>query len=115
RARGPLSETVLGAVIVGDLLVILLFAVTQAVAAPVLGSASGAENTALHFTWHIAGSLAIGAMAGAALGGWLRRAPRSAPILVLGACFILAEVGLRLGLDIIVVAVVAGAVVRNRI
>ena len=114
-ARGPLSDTVLGAVVVGDLLVILLFAVVQAVAGVTMGGASAPNATALHFAWHVVGSLAIGAAAGAALGGWLRRAPRSAPILVLGACFVLAEVGLRLGLDIIVVAVVAGALIRNRI
>lgn len=113
-ARGVLSSTVLGAVVVGDLLVILLFAIGQIGADAALGGGGSLRSTGLHFVWHVVGSAAIGAMAGVTLGALLRRMPGGAPILVLGTCFVLAEVGLRLRLDPIVVSVVAGAVVRNR-
>jgi Kef-type K+ transport system membrane component KefB len=105
---------VLGAVIVGDLLVIFLFAIAEGVAKPILGSAGSFGDAALHLLWHILGSLVIGGMVGMALAAWLRRRANGATVLVIISCFVLAEIGQRLDLDPIIVAVIAGAFVRNR-
>jgi Kef-type K+ transport system membrane component KefB len=113
-ACGPLPDTVLGAVIVGDLLVIFLFAIAEGVAKPILGSAGSIGEAALHLLWHILGSLVIGGMVGMALAAWLRRRANGATVLVIISCFVLAEIGQRLDLDPIIVAVIAGAFVRNR-
>lgn len=114
RATGPLADTVLGAVVVGDMIVIVLFAIAQTVGRSALG-ATAAGNPGLHVLWHVVGSIAIGVIAGWALGAWLRRIENGVAILVLVSCVVLAEVGQRLALDPIVVAVVAGAFVRNRV
>lgn len=113
NASGMLSDTVLGAVIVGDIIVIALFAIAQTFAQAALGGEATAGSAAIHLVWHVAGSAAIGAIAGTALGAWLQRTEHGRTILVLLTCFVLAEVGQRLALDPIVVAVVAGAMVRN--
>ena len=114
RATGELSDTVLGAVVVGDLIVIVLFAIVQTFARAALGGTGSVEGAAVHLLWHVVGSAAIGALAGWMLASWLKRSENGASILVLVACVVLAEVGQRLALDPIVVAVVAGAYVRNR-
>lgn len=113
-ARGPLTDTTLGAVVVGDLLVIVLFAVAATAAGVVVGDGASLTGAAAHLAWHVLGSIAIGAGIGLALGATLRLADGGAPMLVLIACVVLAEVGERVELDPIVVAVTAGILIRNR-
>lgn len=113
-ACGPLPDTVLGAVVVGDLLVIFLFSVAKSIATPLLGGGGNLAGAAVHLAWHVLGSLVVGGMIGVALAAWLRRRANGATLLVIVSCFVLAEVGQRLDFDPIIVAVIAGAYVRNR-
>jgi Kef-type K+ transport system membrane component KefB len=114
RACGPLPDTVLGAVVVGDLLVIFLFSVAKGFATPLLGGGGSIVTAATHLAWHVIGSLVVGGMVGVALAAWLRRRANGATLLVIVSCFVLAEVGERFDFDPIIVAVIAGAFVRNR-
>ena len=112
NADGPLCRTVLGVVVVGDLLVILAFAGVGAAAAPYLGSASD-QDALVHLIWHVAGSLAVGAGVAGVLWLYLRWVGQSTALFVVALCFVVAEVGARIGLDPLLVALSAGILVRN--
>ncbi|MBC8073011.1 MAG: cation:proton antiporter, partial [Deltaproteobacteria bacterium] len=111
-ADGPLCRTVLGVVVVGDLLVILAFTAVGAVAAPLLGSASD-QSALIHLVWHVGGSLVVGAGVAGVLWLYLRYVAQSTALFVVALCFVVAEVGARIGLDPLLVALSAGILVRN--
>lgn len=111
-ADGPLCRTVLGAVVMGDLLVIVLFAAVGSAAAPFLGSESD-QSALSHLTWHIGGSLVVGAVLAALLYLFMRFVDQSAALFVVALAFVVAEVGARIGLDPLLVALSAGILMRN--
>jgi Kef-type K+ transport system membrane component KefB len=111
-ADGPLCRTVLGAVVMGDLLVIILFAAVGSAAAPFLGSESD-QGALVHLAWHIGGSLVVGAVLAGLLYVFLRLVAASRALFVVAISFVVAEVGARIGLDPLLVALSAGILVRN--
>ncbi|HKU37672.1 MAG TPA: cation:proton antiporter [Polyangiales bacterium] len=113
RADGPVARTVLALVVLGDLLVILLFAPISAVARTTFGGSAEVLPLLANLGWEIGGSLFVGAIAGALLVLYLRKVRTDAALLLLAVAFVLAEVGSRLGLDPLLVALAAGAFVRN--
>jgi Kef-type K+ transport system membrane component KefB len=112
-ADGPLTRTVLGVVVISDLLVITLFAIVSSIAKTFLGSKTDALHTAGALTWEILGSLAIGACVGIIIATYLRFVTGRAALFVLGAAFLVAEVGQRIDLDPLLVALAAGVFIRN--
>lgn len=112
NADGPLCRTVLGAVVMGDLLVIVLFAGVGAAAAPYLGNASD-QGALVHLVWHIGGSLVAGGALAGVLWLYLRYVAQSTALFVVALAFVVAEVGQRIGLDPLLVALSAGILVRN--
>lgn len=111
-ADGPLCRTVLGTVVMGDLIVIVLFAAVGAAAAPLLGSESD-QGALIHLVWHIGGSLVVGCLVAGILFVFLRFVAQSTALFVVAIAFVFAEVGARIGLDPLLVALSAGIVVRN--
>ena len=109
-ADGPITRTVIGVVVVGDLLVILLFAATSAVAKSVLGS--GAEGS-VNLAWELLGSLTVGSAVGGVLALYLSRVRLGAELFLLMVAFVCAEIGARVHLDPLLLALAAGIVVRN--
>ncbi len=69
---GPLTRTVLGVVVLSDLLVIVLFAIVSSIAKSLLGSQTDALHTLGALTWEVLGSFVIGAY------GWSSRRDLSA-------------------------------------
>jgi Kef-type K+ transport system membrane component KefB len=112
-ADGPLTRTVLGVVVISDLLVITLFAIVSSIAKTFLGSKTDALHTAGALTWEILGSFAIGACVGIIIATYLRFVTGRAALFVLGAAFLVAEVGQRIDLDPMLVALAAGVFIRN--
>jgi len=112
-ADGPVCRTVLGVVVIADLVVILLFAVASTFATSVFGSGASAGSTLVHVAWELLGSFVAGAGIGAILGLYLRRIDTGRPMFVLMVCFVVAEVGARIGLDPLLVALTAGILIRN--
>jgi Kef-type K+ transport system membrane component KefB len=112
-ADGPLTRTVLGVVVVSDLVVVLLFAVVSSIAKSLFGAEADAIQTALSLTWQLGGSMLIGAIVGAIVFLYLHfiRARGSLFVIVVG--FIVAEVGQRVELDPLIVALAAGLFIRN--
>jgi Kef-type K+ transport system membrane component KefB len=110
---GPLTRTVLGVVVMSDLLVIVLFAVVSSIAKSVLGSQTDALHTAGALAWEILGSVVIGVLVGILLSIYLRFVKGSAALFLVAAAFLLAEVGQRIDLDPLLLALGAGVFIRN--
>jgi Kef-type K+ transport system membrane component KefB len=113
EAEGPLASTVLGVVVIADLVVILLFALTSSLAKAVLGGGLDMLETARTLAWELLGSLVAGAVIGYLLGLYLRKVQGGAGLFVFQLAFIIAEVGQRLHFDPLLVALAAGIFVRN--
>jgi Kef-type K+ transport system membrane component KefB len=113
QADGPVARTVLGVVVIADLVVILMFAVTSAIAKAVLGANADTLATLAALSWELGGSLVAGAGIGYVLGLYLRKVKSGAALFLLIVAFIIAEVGQRIHLDPLLVALAAGMLVRN--
>jgi Kef-type K+ transport system membrane component KefB len=112
-AEGPVSRTVLGVVVIADLVVILMFAIASTIAKAVLGSGSDVWTTVANLAWELLGSLAVGAIVGYLLSIYLEKVRDGAALFLLTLTFIIAEVGQRLHFDPLLVALAAGMLIRN--
>lgn len=112
-ADGPVARTVLGVVVLADLFVIVLFAATTAGVKAVLGGGADVRGALATLGWEIGGSLVAGALIGLVLVLYLRKVRGSAALFVLTVCFVVAEVGRRIHLDPLLVALAAGVLIRN--
>lgn len=113
EADGPMSRTVLGVVVIADLVVILLFAATSSLAQSVVGSPGELSDTLSLLTWEILGSLTSGVLVGSIIAAYLRFVGRNAALFVVAVCFVVAEVGSRIHFDPLLVALAAGVLIRN--
>jgi Kef-type K+ transport system membrane component KefB len=113
EAEGPVASTVLGVVVIADLVVILLFALSSSLAKAVLGGGVDTLETARTLAWELLGSLIAGAVIGYLLGLYLRKVKGGEALFVLLLAFVIAEVGQRLHFDPLLVALAAGIFVRN--
>ena len=112
-ADGPLTRTVLGVVVISDLMVIVLFALVSSLTKSLLGSSTDALHTAGALAWEILGSVAIGACVGMIVATYLRFVKGRSALFVLAAAFLVAEVGQRIDLDPLLLALSAGVLIRN--
>lgn len=112
-ADGPLTRTVLGVVVISDLLVIVLFAMVSSLAKSLLGSNIDALHTAGALAWEVLGSWAIGAGVGIIIAVYLRFVKGRSALFVLAAAFLVAEIGQRVNLDPLLLALSAGVFIRN--
>lgn len=110
---GPLTRTVLGVVVLSDLLVIVLFAIVSSIANSLLGPGRDPLHTAGALAWEVLGSLVIGAVVGVLLSVYLRFVKGRSALFILAAAFLVAEVGQRIDLDPLLVALAAGVLIRN--
>lgn len=113
EADGPLTRTVLAVVVLGDLMVILMFAVATPIARAALGLGSGVLESVATLAWEIPGSFAAGILAGLLLSVYIRKVSEGTELFLLTVCFVIAEVGARLHLDPLLVALAAGIFIRN--
>jgi Kef-type K+ transport system membrane component KefB len=113
ESDGPLTRTVLGAVVLADLGVILLFALALSFVRPLLGGAAAEGMTALSVVWEILGSLAVGPAIGILIASFMRSVHSSGSLFMLLIGFLVAEVGQRIHLDPLLIALSAGMMVRN--
>jgi len=113
EADGPLSRTVLGVVVMSDLVVILLFAVVSSLTKTLFGNNADALHTAGMLAWEILGSIGAGILVGWVLAFYLRYVKGGAALFVVTAAFVVAEVGQRIDLDPLIVMLAAGMLIRN--
>src|SRR5690606_15721785 len=72
-ADGPLSRTILGVVVLADLVVILLFALTSSAAKSIFGAPGEVLATIANLAWEIFGSIGTGVVAGFLIAIYLRK------------------------------------------
>lgn len=113
KADGPVSRTVLAVVVLADLVVIFMFAVLSTVTKAVFGVQADVARTFASLGWEIFGSLIAGVLVGLVLILYLSKAKGGTALFLLAITFIVAEVGGRLDFDPLLVALAAGALVRN--
>jgi Kef-type K+ transport system membrane component KefB len=113
RSRGPLTELVMAIVIVADLLLILVFAVALQLARWAAAVEPARVGVGVQLSWEIIGSLAFGAIVGAAFATYLRVVRREVTLVLLAVCAILAIVAPLLHFELILAALAAGLVVEN--
>lgn len=113
RADGPVTRTVLGVVVLADFVIIVCFAIASAIAQFSLGEGADVGETVGRVSWELFGSIGIGAVAGLILSFYLSRVREGVGLFVLLLCVAIAEVGVRLHLDPLLIALGAGIVVQN--
>jgi Kef-type K+ transport system membrane component KefB len=72
-----------------------------------------ALHTAGALAWEVLGSLVIGALVGIVISVYLRFVQGRSGLFVLAAAFLVAEVGQRIDLDPLLIALAAGVLIRN--
>jgi Kef-type K+ transport system membrane component KefB len=113
-ADGPVARTVLGVVVLADLVVIVLFAVVSAICQAVLSGVANPGETAANVSWELFGSLGFGTLVGGILALWMRLVgERGLDLFVLATCLVVAEVARRVRLDPLLLMLGAGMFVEN--
>jgi Kef-type K+ transport system membrane component KefB len=113
RARGPLSELVLAIVILGDLAIILAFALAMQFARWATGGPAGDVGLLTTLGWDIFGSVALGTCLGAVFALYLRHVGRELTLVLLALCAFLTAVAGRIHLESLLAALAAGLVIEN--
>jgi Kef-type K+ transport system membrane component KefB len=113
-ANGPIARTALGVVVLADLLVIVLFAISSSLVNAMLSGSFDVGTTLRGLGWELFGSLGIGALVGVLIAAWQRFVGVAGlDLFVLATCFVSAEVGRRLHLDPLLLMLAAGLLVEN--
>jgi Kef-type K+ transport system membrane component KefB len=110
---GPVTRTVLGVVVLADLVIVVLFAVVSSFARAALGGATADSITGSVLAWEIFGSAAAGLLIGVLVAAFLRSVRHGGALFVVTVGFLVAEVGRRIHLDPLLVALFAGLFIRN--
>jgi Kef-type K+ transport system membrane component KefB len=114
-AEGPISETILGVVVLADLAIIFAFAAVNSLANSAFGATEGASvgGVARDLLIHIFGSLAVGAGLGVLITLYIKKLNARVALFVFGICFLAAEAGVRLHLDPLLMCLSAGLLLEN--
>jgi len=112
-AEGPLIRSVMSVVVLSALLLIALTAVAVPVAIAVVAQPGDALRPAGKLAWTLFGSLAFGVGAGFGVAALLRKLAAGGALFAIGLSFAAAELGPRMGLDPLVLALAAGLFLRN--
>ena len=112
-AAGPISETVLGVVVVADLFIVIAFAAVNALASATFPSSAASGGGFGELAVHIFGSIAMGAVVGVILAVYVKKVNQRIALFVFGMCFLCAEAGTRLHLDPLLMCLTAGLFVEN--
>jgi Kef-type K+ transport system membrane component KefB len=113
RARGPFTEYLMALVIIGDLLVLIAFALSAGLTRASFGGGFGLVSLAGGIGWELFGSLVVGGALGVGMLAYLRRFGKEVALFITAACLATAELGMRVHLSPLLLSLAAGAVVAN--
>jgi Kef-type K+ transport system membrane component KefB len=113
QSDGPLSQVILGTVVLADLVVITMYSVTATVATAALGGSGDVAGVALSVSWELFGSIAFGVAMGATIGLFLRHVNRSGVLFAILVCVVVAEIGPNIHLDPLITMLAAGIWLEN--
>jgi Kef-type K+ transport system membrane component KefB len=114
-ARGPVARTVLGVVLVSDVVIVLLFAATlsvaQALSPPPATGGTTAQTAAL--AWELGGAVVVGSALGAAVAVYIRFVKRELFLFAIMVAFFGAEVARLVHVEFLLTLLIAGVVTEN--
>jgi Kef-type K+ transport system membrane component KefB len=114
RAKGVLTDTVLGITVLKDVVILILIAVLIPLAATIIDPAGGFSfSEAWGILLEISGSLALGVALGWLVTVYLKRIRASRILCVLGVAFLAVYLGEVLDLEYILIAMAAGFYAQN--
>ncbi|CAN5739072.1 cation:proton antiporter [soil metagenome] len=113
RADGPLSQFMLASVVVSDLVAVLCYSIAAAGAGMVIGGGLNVMDTALSVAWELLGSIVFGVLIGILIGGFLNTVKGGASLFALLICVVVAQIGVQIHLDPLVVMLAAGIWLQN--
>ncbi|HYO54185.1 cation:proton antiporter, partial [Archangium sp.] len=112
-ARGGFTEFLMALVIIGDLLVMVGFAVAAGLTRASFGGGLDVGGLLSGVVWELFGSVVVGCVLALAVLLYMRRVKRELPLFLVGLCFVSAEAGARLHLSPLLVSLAAGALIAN--
>ncbi len=112
-AEGPLSQVVLGSVVLADLVVLVMYSTASTVVGAVIGGGIDVFETALSVTWELLGSVVFGVFVGMLIGRFLLFVKHGASLFAVMVCVVVAEIGARIHLDPLIVMLAAGMWLEN--
>lgn len=114
KAKGRLSDLTLGAAVLKDLVVVVVLAVAVAVSRPLLAPDAKLDATVLvHVARELGSSMAVGAVLGVLLILYVRYVHAEMLLFVAAMILVVSELGRALHLELLLVFITAGFVVRN--
>jgi Kef-type K+ transport system membrane component KefB len=113
RARGPVTDAVLGVSILNNVVVVAIFAATLAVAQRLVGVSHGESRLIVELLTTLGGSIGLGLLLGLVLGLYLRFVGTHLLLLVVGLCFVVTHVAEQLGTEPVLAFIVAGFAFAN--
>ena len=112
-ARGELTETILGATIFKDVLVIVLFAVALSLAGPLASAEAFDPGLIGTVAWEVGGALAVGAFLGWGFSVYLAWQEARTVLATLVFSYLLVLVAHAIHVELLLTAVAAGFVIEN--
>jgi Kef-type K+ transport system membrane component KefB len=113
-ARGPVARTTLGVVLVSDVVVVLLFSATLALARSLVAPAAGVPALSVGaLLWEMGGALLVGGFLGAGVALYLRFVGRDLMLFAVLAVFFGLEITRALHVEMLLTLLVAGFVTEN--
>lgn len=113
RARGSFTEFLMALVIIGDLFVMVAFAVAVGVTRASLGGGLDVAGLLGGVGWELFGSVLVGAVLTGVVLVYMRRVRRELPLFLVALCFTTAEASGRLHVSPLLVMLAAGALIAN--
>lgn len=112
-ARGPFTEFLMSFVIIGDLFVLVVFALCAAWSEAALGGAFDVGGIMGGIVWELFGSMAFGALVGVGALVYLKKVGREIPLFIISICFLSAQTSTHLHLSPLLLMLAAGALIAN--
>jgi Kef-type K+ transport system membrane component KefB len=112
-AEGPLSQVMLGSVVLADFVVLFMFSAASSLATAVIGGGVDVFETTLSVSWELLGSVVFGIAIGMLIARYLISVKHGSTLFAVMVCVIVAEIGTRIHLDSLIVMLAAGIWLEN--
>lgn len=112
-ARGPFTDFLMAFIILGDLVVLILFAASVSLARAAFGGEFSPSEVLMSISWELFGSVVVGGLLGLILLVYLERVGKEVVVFLVGLCFATAEGGARLHLSPLLMSLAAGGLLAN--